>query len=141
MALTLVETQITWAAADSVTVASATPVGSDVFPINASTIAASIQISVDNAGTAASGDICTAQIAYTSGDILGDTADDYDTQEHAAPIMVLDTYATNTPGEDPARKTSPISVGVKGGKLFVTCPLAATRNIVVRARLIEKRSA
>lgn len=141
MAITLVETQILWGASPSVTVASATPAASDAFAIDATTIAASVQVSVDNAGTPASGDTCTAQIAYTTGDVLGDSGDDYDTQEHAAPLLVLDTYTTNTPGEDPARKTGPISVGVKGGKLYVTCPNAGTRNMVVRARLIEKRSA
>lgn len=141
MSLTLHETQILWGAADSVTVSAATPITSDAFAIDPATIAASIQISVDNSGTAGSGDTCTAQIAYTLGDTLGDTGDDYDTAEHAASLMVLNTYATNTPGEDPARKTGPISIGAKGGKLIVTCPQAATRNMVVRARLIEKRSA
>jgi hypothetical protein len=141
MAITLTETQIVWSSATSVTVSAATAVTSDAFLIDATTIAASIQVSVDNAGTAASGDTATFQVAYTNGDILGDSADDYDTTEHAAPLMIMDTYATNTPGEDPARKTAPIAVGVKGGKLIVTCPQAATRNIVVRARLIEKRSA
>jgi hypothetical protein len=141
MSLTLTETQILWASATSVTINSATPVVSDAFAIDPTTIAASIQISADNAGTPASGDTVTAQIAYTLGDILGDSGDDYDTTEHAAPLMVLDTYATNTPGEDPTRKTSPISIGVKGGKLIVTCPQADARNIVIHARLVEKRSA
>ena len=141
MSLTLHETQILWGAAASVTVSAATPLTSDAFAIDPTTISASIQISADNSGTAASGDTCTAQIAYSLGDTLGNTGDDYDTTEHAAPLMVLDTYATNTPGEDPARKTGPISIAAKGGKLIVTCPQAATRNMVVRARLIEKRSA
>lgn len=141
MALTLVETQITWSAASSVTVSGAAAVLSDAFPIDPTTIAASIQISVDNAGTPASGDLCYAQIAYTNGDILGDTGDDFDTTEHAAYIAILDTFATNTPGEDPARRTAPVSIGVKGGVLIITCPNAASRNMVVRARLVEKRSA
>lgn len=141
MALSLVETQITWSSAASVTVSAATAVTSDAFAIDATTIAASIQISADNAGTPASGDTVTAQIAYTTGDLLGDTGDDYDTTEHASPLMVLDTYAGNAPGEDPAVKTSPIGIAAKGGKLIVTCPQAATRNITIRARLIEKRSA
>ena len=141
MSLTLHETQILWASADSVTVSSAAAVVSDAFAIDPATIVASIQISVDNSGTADSGDTCTAQIAYTTGDLLGDSGDDYDTTEHAAPLMVLDTYATSTPGEDPARKTGPISIGAKGGKLIITCPQAGSRNMVVRARLIEKRSA
>lgn len=141
MALTLVETQILWETATSVTVSAATAVTSDAFAIDLTTIAASIQISVDNSGTALSGDTCTVQIAYTAGDLLGDSSDDYDTTEHATPFLVLDTYATNTPGEDPARKTGPISIAAKGGKLIVTCPQAASRNMVVRARLIEKRAA
>lgn len=141
MALSLIETQITWGSAASVTVSSAAPVISDAFPVNAAAIAAAIQISADNAGTPATGDTVTAQIAYTTGDLLGDTGDDYDTTEHAAPLMVLDTYGSNTPGEDPAVKTAPIGIAAKGGKLIITCPQAATRNITIRARLIEKRSA
>lgn len=141
MAITLTETQITWSAASSVSVTSATAVTSDAFAIDATTIAASVQVCADNAGTPASGDTATFQIAYTNGDILEDTGDDYDTTEHAAYLAVLDTFATNTPGENPARKTTPISIGVKGGKLIASCPNAATRNMTIRARLIEKRSA
>ena len=141
MSLSLVETQITWSSAAYVTVSSATPAVSDAFAIDATTIAASIQVSADNAGTPASGDTVTAQIAYTTGDLLGDSGDDYDTTEHAAPLMVLNTYGSNTPGEDPAVKTGPIGIAAKGGKLIITCPQAATRSITIRARLIEKRSA
>lgn len=141
MGLTITETQVLWGGDPSITVSANTAQTSDAFTIDPTAIAASIQVNADNTGTPTAGDTCTVQIAYTTGDLLGDTGDDYDTVEHAAPLMVLDTVIADTPGEDPVRKTSPISVACKGGKLVLTCPQAASRNIVVRARLIEKRSA
>ncbi len=141
MGLSVVETQILWGSAASINVTTATPQSSDAFSIDPTTIAASIQVIATNAGTPATGDTCTAQIAYTTGDVLANTGDDYDTVDHAATVLVLDTYPTDTPGENPAGKSAPIGIGYKGGKLIVTCPQAATRNISVSARLFEKRSA
>ena len=66
----------------------------------------------------------------------------YDTDEHGEWVMTLDTYATNTPGEDPARKTVPVDLrGCTGYKVGVVCAQAATRNIVVRARMSCERPA
>jgi hypothetical protein len=64
----------------------------------------------------------------------------YDTDEHGELVMQLDTYATNTPGEDPARKTVPVDLrGCTAYKVGVICAQAATRNIVVRARVSVER--
>lgn len=133
------ETQITWSAANSVTVSSATVVASDAFAFNAEDWDGELQINADNAGTPASGDVCDVFVAYSTGDILGDSGDDFATPEHAEFAMRLDTYATNTPGEDPANRSIPVRTGAKAFKVLVSCPQAASRNIVVRARIVTHR--
>ena len=135
------ETNITWSSSASTTVSSATEVVSDTFTLDNTYLGFDLQLSADNASTAASGDTAIFRIRWTSGDILGDTGDDFDTSEHAEYVCTLDTYAINTPGENPARKT--ISFGRRGAVKFqvaVTCANAGNRNIVVRARVVEARS-
>lgn len=140
MASTVTETGITWSAAASVTVSSATVVWSDAVTLNVEDWDGSVQVNADNAGTPASGDTCDVYVAWSTGDVLGDSGDDFDTTEHAEFVGRLDTYATNTPGEDPARRTWGLDVsGKKALKIGVSCPQAATRNIVVRARLVTHR--
>lgn len=139
MASTRNETQITWSSASSISVTSATAVTSDAFTFNVEDWGADLQVHVDNAGTPASGDVCNVYIAYTTGDILGDTGSDYATTEHAQFLGQLDTYGTNTPGEDPASAVYPIRTNSLGFKVIVTCPNAATRNMTVRARVVTHR--
>ena len=140
MASSIQETGVTWSSADSVTVSSATVVWSDPITLNAEDWEGSIQLNADNAGTPASGDVCDVYVAWSNGDVLGDSGDDFDTTEHAEPVGRLDTYATNTPGEDPARRTWSINVsGKKALKVGVSCPQAASRSIAVRARLVTHR--
>ena len=142
MAASIVETQVTWASASSKTVSAATIQWSDSMSCTVLDDAYQLQISADNAGTPASGDTCVVYVARTTGDILGYTGNDYDTDEHGEWVMTLDTYATNTPGEDPARKTVPVDLrGCTGYKVGVVCAQAATRNIVVRARMSCERPA
>ena len=142
MALTRSETQITWSAASSITLSSATEVVSDAFTFDATDVAAVLQVSVDNQGTPASGDTLVVRIYPTTGDILGDSGDDYDTNEHAEAFL-LDTVAANTPGEDPVRKTVSLNhlIGAKGFKIGVTGAQAGSRNLVVRARVATQRAA
>lgn len=140
MAASINETQVTWSSASSITLSSATRTDSDAFTINENDIAGSIQISADTSGTPASGDVLDVYVKWSTGDILGDTGNDYDTSEHAQFLCRLDTYATNTPGEDPARKTVPLAVlGKKACIISVEAPQAATRNVVVRARIVTNR--
>lgn len=140
MASSKVETQIQWSAADSKTVSANTIQWSDALTLNAEDWAGSLQVSADNAGTPASGDTCAVYVAWSTGDILGDSGNDFDTDEHAEFVGMLDTYSTNTPGEDPARRTWPLAVrGKTALKVGVVCPQAATRNVVVRARLATHR--
>lgn len=133
------ETQITWSSAASVTVSSASLVWSDAFIFDIEDWDGELQVNVDNAGTPASGDTCAVYIAYTTGDILGNSDNDFASPEHADLAMLLDTFATNTPGEDPANRSVPVRTGATGFKVGVSCPQAATRNIVVRARVVTHR--
>lgn len=136
----ITEISITWSTAASTTVSSATPVTSDAAGLTAGDVEYILQVSADNAGTPASGDTCKVYIARTTGDILGDSGDDYDTTEHAEYVGMLDTYGTNTPGEDPARGSWPVDLaGAKNVKVIVECAQAASRNIVCRARLSALR--
>lgn len=134
------EQQVQWAAAASITLADNNRHDSDAITFNVEDWDGSVQISADNLGTPASGDTVDVYVKWSNGDILGDTGDDFDTDEHAEFLCRLDTYPTNTPGEDPARKTVPLMIsGKKACKLSVVAAQGATRNIAVRARLVTHR--
>jgi hypothetical protein len=142
MAITIVETQITWdTGSTSKNVTSATEVVSDAFTLDATCIKADITVYADNAGTPASGDTAVFRVRGSAGDILGDTGDDFDTAEHARHLATLDTYASNTPGEDPAQRTIVDALAPQKFKLACICANAATRNMTIRARVVEQRSA
>lgn len=132
------ETQITWSSASSLSVSSGTTSTSDAFTFNVEDWDAALQLSADNDGTPASGDTVTFSVAYTNGDILGDSGSDYDTTEHATYLATLDTVAANTPGEDPARLTVPINTAALGFKV-VAKNNSAGRAITVRARVVTHR--
>ena len=141
MAITRVQTQVTWSAANTKSVTSATEVVSDVITLDDTCVALSITLSADNAGTPASGDTAVWRIQWSNGDVLANTGDDYDTSEHAQFLAQLDTYATNTPGEDPARMSVPVTPVAKKFVIAVTCANAATRNMTIAARIDEQRAA
>lgn len=135
------ETQITWSAAASLSIASASNGTSDAFTFNASDWDGSIQLSADNDGTAAAGDTVDFYILWTAGDILGDTGSDYDTTEHAEFLAKIDTVAADTPGEDPGRVTVPLSqIAPLGFKVYAVNN-SAGRAITVRARVVTHRGA
>ena len=140
MASSINEQQILWASASSTTLNTASRVDSDAVVLNVEDWDASLSISADNAGTPASGDTVDVYVKWSNGDLLGDTGNDYDTDEHAQFVCRLDTYSANTPGEDPARRTVPLNLsGHTALKLSVVAPQGATRNIVLRARLNTHR--
>jgi hypothetical protein len=141
MAITRPQTQVTWSSASTLSVTSATEVVSDVITLDATCVALSITVSADNAGTPASGDTAVWRIQWSTGDVLANTGDDYDTSEHAQYLTTLDTYSTNTPGEDPARRTVIVDVVAQKFKIAVTCANAATRNVTIAARIEEQRAA
>lgn len=133
MASSRTATAIQWSASSSKTINSATAVTSDAFAFNVEDWEADIYITADNQGTPASGDYVDFWWAYTP------DATNYDSTEHAEYLGRLDTYSTNTPGEDPAAFTRPLRTASKGGKLIASAPQAATRNIVITAQVIAHR--
>lgn len=141
MASSFAQAQVTWSAASSITLNAATRQDSDVVTLNAECYEAALTISADNAGTPAAGDVLDVYLKFTTGDILGDSGDDYDTDEHSLYLGRLDTVVANTPGEDPARRTFQIPTVPQKFKVSVTAPQGASRNIVVRARIEEHRIA
>lgn len=141
MAITQTSTAMAFGGSASVTVSSNSQADSDAYTFDATCIGAGVMVSCDNQGTPASGDYVDFYWKYTAGDVLGDSGDDYETDEHATPLGRVDTVAANTPGEDPVRKWFPLDPNAKGGKLSYKCNQAATRNIVIRAMVSEKRAA
>lgn len=138
MASSRVSTAITWSSSASVTISSATAVASDAFTFNVEDWDAAIEVNADNSSTPASGDYVDVFVAYTAGDVLGDSGNDYDTVKHATPLGRLNTYSTEG-GEDPARATFPILGAPLGFQLILSAPNAGTRNVVCRAMVVTHR--
>lgn len=142
MAITKTSTALQFGGSASVTVSSATQADSDAFTFDATSVGAGVVVSADNAGTPSSGDVVDVYVKYTTGDVLGDTGDDYPTNEHAEYLGRLDTVSANSPGEDPARKAFVLDpLAYKGFRLSYVCPQAASRNIVLRAMVNETKAA
>mgnify|MGYP001769254910 CR=1 FL=1 len=140
MASTKTETQITWSAANSVSLNSASRFDSDAVTLNVEDYSATLQIYADNSGTPASGDVVDVYVKYTNGDILGDSGDDFNSPEHATWVGRLNTYGAENPGEDPADRTVEIPVVArKALRVSAVAPQGATRPITFRARLITHR--
>jgi len=139
--ITHAQGQVLWSTASSLSVTSATPVVSDEFTLDDSTVGFDLTVYVDNAGSPTSGDTATFRILWTTGDILGDTGNDYDSQEHSQFLATLDTVAANTPGEDSASRTLNFGMTARKFKVMCTCPNAASRNMTIRARVEEHRAA
>jgi hypothetical protein len=134
------QTQITWSTAEYVTLSSNnTRSTSDAFTFNVEDWDADLMLYADNAGTPSSGDTVDFYIHYTAGSIDGSAGDDYATDEYAEFLCRLDTYATNTPGEDPAAKVIPIRTTASGFKISCEGPQVASRNITCRARVVTRR--
>lgn len=129
------DSAVQWSATGSVTMSNNTTIyASDAVPINANAVAGAIQVTADNAGTPATGDVAELWIAWS---VDGTT---FDTEEHGQPLRTLDTVAANFPGEDPARATYPLHVmGKQAFKLLSRGPQSASRNIVISAAYNETR--
>ena len=141
MAITRTQTQVTWSSASTKSVTSATEVTSDVFTIDDTCVALVIQCHADNASSPSATDTAVFKIQWSTGDVAADTGDDYDTSEHAQYLMTLNTYASSTPGEDPARRTVILEPVASKFKIAVTCANAASHNITVAVRVDEIRAA
>lgn len=139
MASSRASNAVNWSASPSTTLAGSA-VTSDAFLFDVEDWQASLQVNADNAGTPASGDWVDVWVAYTPGDTLGNAGThDYDSTEHATYLGRLDTYATNTPGEDPARASYDLMTAPLGFKLILFANQGATRNVVCRAMVCTHR--
>lgn len=138
MAITHAETQVTWpTAANSKAVAGGGDEASEEFNIDDTCVKAQITIKADNSTTPAADDQLYVWLTQTSGDPDGAGADEFDTDEHAQLLGVLDTNK-----EDPAIMTVPLPLPQKGCKLRAEGVTAGTTNsITVSATVTEQRAA
>ena len=141
MAMTRAETNVTWSSAASITVSSNTQADSDTITVDATTTAIGMVIHADNQGTPATGDYIDIYLKPSVGDVDGSAGDDFATDEHATFLCRLNTFSTDTPGEDPARIYVELPIAMKSFKLSHKGNQTATRNIVLRARMHEVRVA
>lgn len=137
MAITRVETQVTWASATSVSVAGGGSQTSDIIALDETTIAAQIHLKADNSTTPAVDDQIYMWLLQTGGDPDGAGADEYDTVGHARLLAVLDTAL-----EDPAIVTVGLALPQKSIRLYAEGVTAGTTNaITVSATITEQRAA
>jgi hypothetical protein len=119
-------TALAWSAVSSVALNSAAQVDADAIVFGVEDWDGAVTINANNGGTPASGDVVNV---YAKWMVDGTT---YDTTEHAEYLGQLDTYPTDTPGENPAQKTFHLSVsGKKGVKISCVAPQGASRAITI----------
>ena len=140
MAITDTQTQVTWSAASTLAVTSATEVVSDAMTIDATCVNLSLSLYA-SAATSGSGDTAVWRIRWSTGDVKADTGDDYDTAEHAQFLAKLDCYTTSTPGENPSQVTVSVPRAANKYKLACVCAGAATHTMTIAARMNEQRAA
>lgn len=133
MAITKAEVQITWAAANSQSVAAGGNATSDAFTFNAAAFSAMLTVKADNNGTPASGDTVDFYLLYTTGDPDGASTDEYDSTTQGTYLGQLDTFVT-----DPAQRTITVNPSAKGGKIYAVNS-SAGRAITVSAVVYETR--
>lgn len=139
MASSITEQQFLWAGLSSKTVSSAAMAWSDQIILNSEDWSGSVQVQADNAGTPSSGDVCDVYVGWSNGAVTGGSGNDFDTDIHSEFVMRLNSFA-GTGGEDPAIRTVGLNIsGKRALRIGVVCPQAATRNFVVRARLVTQR--
>lgn len=137
MAITRAENQVTFSAANSVSVSANSSQTSDAITLDATCIAAQVSLKADNAGTPAAADKINVYLLQTSGDPDGASSDEYDTAKHGLLLATLDTSL-----EDPAMATVPLPIPQKGAKLlFSGTDYVTTQGITVSATITEQRAA
>ena len=137
MALTRVETQVTWSAANSAVLSSGGSLVSDDITLDATCVKARIMCKADNSsGTPASGDQVLFQVIETHGDPDGSGADEFSSEDSVHPLRLgeADTVVT-----DPALFSEDYPVPQKIGRLRVSS-VGASNNITVSATITELRS-
>lgn len=128
---------VTWAAAATKSLNNnTTRFDSDVVTVHADAVSAVLQVTIDNSGTPAAGDVVDLWIKWTADASL------YDTDEHAMPLGRMDTVPANLPGEDPATRTYRLDVtGARAFKISANSPAGGTRPITLSAVYNEHRMA
>jgi hypothetical protein len=128
------ELQVLWGEAASKSVAAAATEISDAISFSATTIAATVTLKADNAGTPSSGDTVDVYALLSAGDPDGASDAEFPAvKEHGLFLFRLNTYGS---GFDPAVATTPLTVGVAVKLLAVSN--AASNAIVVSACINEK---
>lgn len=133
MAITRSETQVTWAAATSKSVAAGGNAESDAFTVDATCFQAQIEVKADNEGTPAAGDIVAFYLHLTLGDPDGAAASEYGTGTQDVALGSLNTNA-----DDPAVMTKRLPLPVLGGKVYAVSS-ASSNAITVSATILEQR--
>lgn len=133
------ETGITWSSAAYIDITSGSNATSDAFAFNVEDWDASLTLHADNQGTPASGDTVDVYVEWSSGSVDGSAGDDYDTPKGAQWVARLNTYATDSDGEDPQQKTVPLTtMAAKAFKLYAKNN-SGGRTIRVRAEISDHR--
>ena len=125
------EIQVTWAAANSLSIAAANNATSDAFVFSTKASSGHIQLKADNDGAPAAGDTIDFFLLLTCGDPDGAGADEYDTLGHAIPLSRLDTNL-----EDPALRT--VNCPITKGGAILAVNNSAGRAITVSACILQK---
>jgi len=135
MAITKAENQVTWAAANSVSVTAGGNQTSDVVTLDVTCFNAAVTLKADNSTTPVAADKIYVWALQTSGDPDGASADEYSTIKHGKLLAILDTFL-----EDPAIETVPLPVANKSLKLYAEGATSGTTNsITVSATITEQR--
>lgn len=114
MALSKSETQVTWSAANSLSVSASSTGTSDAVTIPTVALDGSISLKADHSGTPAAGNTVEFYALYSNGDPDGASTDEFDTTEQGALLAVLDLNA-----DDPAQTTVPLpTVAAKSLKIY-----------------------
>lgn len=132
MAITHNEVQITWAAANSKAVTTATAAESDVVTMDTTAVDATLHLKASHGATPGAGDDLQWYIKYTGGDPDGTGADEYDSNNYAQLLAVVELDV-----DDPALISVPINPAVKAFKLRAYN--AAGETITVSATMTEVR--
>lgn len=136
MAFIKIENQVTWSAANSVSVTAGGTQTSDVVTLNATCYAASIHLKADNSTTPAADDQIYVWALQSGGDPDGASTDEYDSTAGALLLAVLDTNA-----QDPFLTTVDLPVNNDTLKIYAEGSTAGTTNaITVSATITEHRA-
>lgn len=134
MALTTNVVQVEWSSNDSVSVAASSNETSDAFAISQTCFQATVQLKADNDGMPVSGDTVDFYLLPMLGDPDGAGSDQYATGTQGIHLARL-----NTVTDDPAITVVPISMPLKGGKIYAVNH-SGGRAITVSAIVMEHRS-